>query len=76
MTSPLILTLSPLLRGEGRGNWGRIRLPLVTNHSSAVVGQHPEAGVLQGDDARRAPFVANFILKEDLDRFVEVICVN
>ena len=32
--------------------------------------------MLQGDDARRAPFFSDFILKENLDRFVEPIGVN
>ena len=32
--------------------------------------------MLQGNDARRAPFFGDFILEENLDRFVEAICVN
>jgi hypothetical protein len=43
---------------------------------AAVVGQRPETGVLQGDDARQAPFLSDLILKENLDRFVEAIRVN
>jgi hypothetical protein len=42
----------------------------------AVVGDHPEARMLQDDHARPAPFFGDFILKENLDRFVEAKCVN
>jgi len=42
----------------------------------AILGQHPDAGVLQGHNACRAPFFSDFILKQNLDRFVEAICVN
>ena len=42
----------------------------------AVLGDHPEARVLQGNDARRAPFFGYFILKEDFDGIADPIGFN
>jgi len=58
--------------------WGKWSdpFPVGDEPDATILGDHPEARMLQGDDARRAPCVALLILKENLDRFVEVICVN
>jgi hypothetical protein len=70
------LGLSPLLAGRGRENLRTDAFAVRHEPQPAVVCDRLEARMLQGYDARRAPFVRDFILKENLDRFVEAIRVN
>jgi hypothetical protein len=58
--------------------WGKRPNPSAVGDEpqTVVVGERPEARMLQDDDARRAPFLGDFILEENLDRFVEAIRVN
>jgi hypothetical protein len=58
--------------------WGKWSDPRAVGDEPqpAVIGQRPEARMLQTHDARRAPFIVLFILKEDLHWIADPIGFN